>query len=958
MLVNKTRFPSFNTMTETAHSLGLTASWYLNSDPCRGKNETSVGPTYTTDSQDAAKYGFNGVKFDTEGGGPSHNITLWAMALNATGKPMLIENCDDKNPTYLLADPTDCPYNHYRTGPDNSPSFFGGLNHVFTYAVPYLRVTHPVPASRPGCFAYPDILGIGAPVKGTPAYAKARAAGCANMTMDEERTVFANWAIISSPLVLGLDTRDDEVVARYWPIIGNKKALEVNSDWAGSAGTLWKQSSENRSIVLAPVGCECESVVMKGPDGTMVPRTAAFPEWLLYTKRLRGGAVAALLINMLDAKPLSGVGLTLAELHAIATGTAEKYVARDVWTGASLGEVTSMLPWSEAALGAHNSSFVTFTPTGTEPAGSGAPLKGDEEPNPPQWPPTVHVFGPDSDDIEATVQRLYGGKAWSQAVYQEQRAALFFKPGRYTTDVPVGYYTTVHGLGAAPGDVSLEGPRGVHQGELGDPGANSATFWRSAENLANRPTSGRTLWSVSQAAPLRRMVVEGDLVFGTAADTQGSGGFVSGVQVTGVLNFTMQQQWIARNCELGAGGTSFFEDPPRSVNFVFVGTSGAPEPTTACTNSAVDPVSPVPQELVVDRAPLSMEKPFITIDGGGKYHLVTPRAWADTRGVQWDLNRTRSHTDGFERVFVASNATAVTEINAKLAAGLHVVLAPGVYSLPEPIRIGRPGSRYQVLLGLGMATLVPENGGAAVEVSAPGVRVAGILLQAGPVTSKALITVGSSPAAGEASNPILLADVFARVGGPGVDPETGLGPAVSATMMMEVNASHVVLDNVWLWRADIANAGRSRDCNHSLVVNGHNVTAFGLAAEHVQSDNTVWNGEHGRVYFYQAELDGLAHKLIDHTPGFGPDGVSGYRVNAKAHEAVGVGVYCWFSSPGIIVQAGVKVLHADAAGGIVCPFKWVWENGNTPPAGNSTIQEAILVVGGAPARGPLHVAPE
>lgn len=62
---------------------------------------------------------------------------------------------------------------------------------------------------------------------------------------------------------------------------------------------------------------------------------------------------------------------------------------------------------------------------------------------------------------------------------------------------------------------------------------------------------------------------------------------------------------------------------------------------------------------------------------------------------------------------------------------------------------------------------------------------------------------------------------------------------VSASIMMEVNASHAILDNVWLWRADVQNGKRSRDCNHSLVVNGHAVTAYGLAAEHTQSDNTV-----------------------------------------------------------------------------------------------------------------------
>ena len=114
MLVNASRFPSFNQMTDTAHALGLTASWYLNYDGCKGSNETRSGApwasgcngvpwennctgTYDTDSADAVKYGFDGVKFDLQGGGPSHNITRWAMALAkasaAAGKKvgMLVE---------------------------------------------------------------------------------------------------------------------------------------------------------------------------------------------------------------------------------------------------------------------------------------------------------------------------------------------------------------------------------------------------------------------------------------------------------------------------------------------------------------------------------------------------------------------------------------------------------------------------------------------------------------------------------------------------------------------------------------------------------------------------------------------------------------------------------------------------------------------------------------------------
>ena len=56
-----------------------------------------------------------------------------------------------------------------------------------------------------------------------------------------------------------------------------------------------------------------------------------------------------------------------------------------------------------------------------------------------------------------------------------------------------GYYTTVHGLGVEPRDVSFEGSAGVHQAE---PGRNLIQFWRGAENLRNAPASGKMVWSV------------------------------------------------------------------------------------------------------------------------------------------------------------------------------------------------------------------------------------------------------------------------------------------------------------------------------------------------------------------------------------------------------------------------------------------------------------------------------
>ena len=164
----------------------------------------------------------------------------------------------------------------------------------------------------------------------------------------------------SSPLVLGLDTRDDAVVEKYWPIVANEQALAVNSDWAGSAGLLFKQSDQIRSSVPTPIGATCPFA-----------HNATFPQWLLYVKRLSRGAVAALLINTMDDEPLPHFEvLTLEELREIATeptnaggiNAVERYNAVDVWTGIAVSAVTSANPWEEKGLAPHNSTFVMFVP--------------------------------------------------------------------------------------------------------------------------------------------------------------------------------------------------------------------------------------------------------------------------------------------------------------------------------------------------------------------------------------------------------------------------------------------------------------------------------------------------------------------------------------------------------------------------------------------------------------------
>ncbi len=186
-------------------------------------------------------------------------------------------------------------------------------------------------------------------------------------------------------------------------------------------------------------------------------------------------------------------------------------------------------------------------------------------------------------------------------------------------------------------------------------------------------------------------------------------------------------------------------------------------------------------------------------------------------------------------------------IDAALARGRNLILTPGVYDLKAPILVTRPDT---VVLGLGFATLVPQNGTAAMLVLAdPGVKLSGMIFDAGPRNSPVLLQVGSpfGHTAGDPADPTLVQDVFFRIGG---------ATAGQATNSLVVNSSNVILDDIWAWRADHgAGVGwTSNVADTGLIVNGNDVTAYGLFVEHYQKTQVIWNGQGGTDIFFQNEM--------------------------------------------------------------------------------------------------------
>jgi len=179
----------------------------------------------------------------------------------------------------------------------------------------------------------------------------------------------------------------------------------------------------------------------------------------------------------------------------------------------------------------------------------------------------------------------------------------------------VGYYTSVYGLGESPYDTTFTAGKGVYaeQGCADFSVGALDTFWRSAENFRTTVATAWAVgtgmsWAVSQAAPLRNVVVDNDLLLFEYVPTEccaagfASGGWGSGLSVGGAITFGSQQQWMIRNSKAGEYASAVW-------NTVFAGVPNAPEDQCGSTNTS----STTTQETL----PVTAEKPYITADEKG-----------------------------------------------------------------------------------------------------------------------------------------------------------------------------------------------------------------------------------------------------------------------------------------------------------------------------------------------------
>ena len=494
--------------------------------------------------------------------------------------------------------------------------------------------------------------------------------------------------------------------------------------------------------------------------------------------------------------------------------------------------------------------------------------------------PNVIIFDPSTDKktIQEKCDAIFKRQFSNQ--FGKERYAIFFKPGTYQADIKVGFYTHVAGLGKSPDDVTVNGVLRTQSFEINS--NVTQNFWRACENFTVNPGGKAVTWAVSQAAPMRRMHIKGELrlfIGGWA-----SGGFLADSKVDGNVVSGSQQQWLSRNCDWGSwqGGV---------WNMVFMGVNNPPAVTTWSNHQP---------HTVIPRTPVIQEKPFLCIDKTGAYAVFVPGPKKDSSGIGWQNGNESGASIPIDKFYIAHPGTdTAATLNAALASGQNLLLTPGIYRLSDSLKIGRPDT---IVLGIGMATLAPQGGNAAIYVAdVDGVKLAGLLFDAGEAQSPYLLQVGvPGSARSHAANPTCLYDIFCRIGG------AGAANCVSAVI---INSSDVIGDHAWIWRADhgAGSGWTSSKAKNGLVVNGANVTFYGLFVEHFQEYQTLWNGENGRLYFYQCELP----YDIPSTAAWSHDNFRGwasYKVanTVRQHFATGMGVYSFFRDASATLDNAVE----------------------------------------------------
>jgi hypothetical protein len=288
-VVDTTKFADMNATSAYIHAKGLRAGWYFNGCACGEPLEKLIN--YEGDVAENFASHFDSVKLDSCGA--QKNLSLYYDLFNATGKPTMVENCHQggdppRNDGY-------CPYHLFRVSGDIINLFDRVLSNL-QHTRPFLA-TDPVlgsPLSRPGCWAYPDMLEVGR----MPGELGFDGATLLATPAAESRTHFGAWAIVSAPLVLGLSLSLDDPVAQkalddVWDVITNREVIAVSQSWAGLPGALVREWQALNVPTLVSVMCPAPPAAEPAEEPVDEPAAGPAEGKAAHTWTYLGSALSA-----------------------------------------------------------------------------------------------------------------------------------------------------------------------------------------------------------------------------------------------------------------------------------------------------------------------------------------------------------------------------------------------------------------------------------------------------------------------------------------------------------------------------------------------------------------------------------------------------------------------------------------------------------------------------------------
>ena len=541
----------------------------------------------------------------------------------------------------------------------------------------------------------------------------------------------------------------------------------------------------------------------------------------------------------------------------------------------------------------------------------------------------VIVFTPSESEASIQSELTTLGTQQNPNQFGTQRYELLFEPGTYGTsadplDFQVGYYEAVAGLGQNPSQTVINGTIDSYNQCPGGVQTNcNATdnFWRSITNLTINVAgltgcfAGEEVWASSQASPLRRVVINGNTTLMDYCDGSpdyASGGYIGDSDLNGTVTNGSQQQYFTQNTDISSWSNGVW-------NQVFCGDPGAPAQSFSSTSGDSGGTAPY---TTLSSCPTSEQEPYLYQDSSGNYNVFVPSVQTNTSGPSWSGGNTPGTSLSVNNTFyVVNSSSTITQINAALAGGENLLFTPGVYSYASPIDVVDANTK---VIGLGFATLIPSNGNVTMNVAdVPGVNISGLIFDAGPVNSPVLLQVGvAGSTANNASNPVSVDDVSFRIGG---------AEAGSATTSFVDDSNNSIIDDVWAWRADHGTGvgWTANTATTGLIVNGNNVSAYGLAVEHYEGYEVEWNGQGGELLFFQNENPYDVPSQSAWMSSATQDGYPAIYVpnSVTSFTAYGLGSYSYFDQ-GIAIENAEAFQVPTTSGIHMNDLLTVWLNGS------------------------------